>query len=193
MESPSILSSSRPVRRHVRFVLKRNFVLASSGFWSCLYLKTFFILQLIFSVFLSLFQVNGCDTDLPNKAYHQRYRICQNHAAMPQMVLDGRNVRFCQHCGRFQTLQEFDGAFKSCRKSLQRHRNSQSRRIRTKSSTKASSGSDEFSGGGSKNRRTSKRSPATGGPNSSINDTVAAELKEKGNSNVEVVTVMEMD
>jgi hypothetical protein len=101
---------------------------------------------------------------------------------MPQMVLVGRNVRFCQHCGRFQTLQEFDGAFKSCRKSLQRHRNSQSRRIRTKSSTKASSGSDEFSGGGSKNRRTSKRSPATGGPNSSINDTEDSNNNEDSQS-----------
>jgi SBP domain len=94
-----------------------------------------------------LIQVAGCSIDLPNKAYHQRYRICQNHAAMPQMVLDGQHVRFCQHCGKFQALQEFDGAFKSCRKSLQRHRNSQSRRVRTKSSTKASSGSDGISGG----------------------------------------------
>lgn len=94
-------------------------------------------------------QVPGCTIELPKKAYHQRYRICQTHAGMQQMVLDGLHVRFCQHCGRFQALQEFDGPYKSCRKSLQRHRKSQSRRVRTKSAVKASSESpsEDMSGG----------------------------------------------
>jgi hypothetical protein len=75
-------------------------------------------------------------------------------------------------------LQEFDGAFRSCRKSLQRHRNSQSRRNRKVGASKTSSGSDEFSAGGGNfnNKRTSRKSTGTGAapntdPNSSINDT----------------------
>jgi hypothetical protein len=89
---------------------------------------------------------------------------------MPQMVLDGVHVRFCQHCGRFQLLQEFDGAFKSCRKSLERHRNSQSRRIRTKTSTKASSESDDFKPCGARKQR-KKFEGRAGGPNSSLDNT----------------------
>ncbi|KAL4546327.1 hypothetical protein Ndes2526B_g01554 [Nannochloris sp. 'desiccata'] len=99
---------------------------------------------------------------------------------MPQMVLDGMHVRFCQHCGRFQPLQEFDHAFKSCRKSLQRHRKSQSRRIRTKTSTKASSGSDEFSGGSRKPGK--KFEGRTGGRNSTYSNSSMNNTDESNNN-----------
>ena len=77
-------------------------------------------------------QVPGCQVEIPDKGYYKRYRICQMHAKMQQMTLDGRPCRFCQHCGKFQALYFFDGAFKSCTKSLERHRASQSHRIRKK-------------------------------------------------------------
>ena len=37
------------------------------------------------------------------------------------MVIDGRHVRFCQQCGRFQPIADFDTGRKSCRKKLESH------------------------------------------------------------------------
>ena len=37
------------------------------------------------------------------------------------MVHNGRHVRFCQQCGRFQVLADFDEDRKSCRRKLQQH------------------------------------------------------------------------
>ena len=45
------------------------------------------------------------------------------------MTLDKEVVRFCQQCGRFQSLDEFDGSRRSCRKKLQMH-NAQRKRVR---------------------------------------------------------------
>lgn len=45
------------------------------------------------------------------------------------MTVDGQTVRFCQQCGRFQALEEFDGTKKSCRRKLALH-NVQRRRKR---------------------------------------------------------------
>lgn len=57
-----------------------------------------------------LFQVDGCSSKLSNcKAYCVRYRVCQQHLAAPSVPLQGIDHRFCQQCGRFQELSEFDG------------------------------------------------------------------------------------
>jgi len=67
-------------------------------------------------------QVPGCGKDLGcMKEYHQRYRVCETHIRLPAIVKDGRLQRFCQQCGRFHLLSEFDGAKRSCRSRLQRH------------------------------------------------------------------------
>lgn len=43
-------------------------------------------------------------------------------------MVDGCHRRFCQHCGRFHPIAEFDGMLKSCRKALELHRKNQNRR-----------------------------------------------------------------
>ncbi|GAB4814978.1 hypothetical protein N2152v2_002024 [Parachlorella kessleri] len=53
--------------------------------------------------------------------YLKKFRVCVRHASMPELVLEGRQVRFCQQCGRFQPLHDFDGERKNCRASLARH------------------------------------------------------------------------
>jgi SBP domain len=37
------------------------------------------------------------------------------------MVVEGQSIRFCQQCGRFQLLDEFDGDRRSCRRKLEKH------------------------------------------------------------------------
>ncbi|CAD7700491.1 unnamed protein product [Ostreobium quekettii] len=67
-------------------------------------------------------QVPGCGKELDNlKEYHQRYRICDIHIKLPQVVKSGRLQRFCQQCGRFHDLSAFDGNRRSCRDQLNKH------------------------------------------------------------------------
>ncbi|KAK9807981.1 hypothetical protein WJX73_010366 [Symbiochloris irregularis] len=67
-------------------------------------------------------QVATCETDLtPLKEYHQRYKICEFHLKVHSIVREGKRQRFCQQCGRFHDLTEFDGDKRSCRARLQRH------------------------------------------------------------------------
>ena len=67
-------------------------------------------------------QVDGCITDLTGlKEYHNRYKICEFHLKIPSIVREGARQRFCQQCGRFHDLGEFDGDKRSCRARLQRH------------------------------------------------------------------------
>lgn len=37
------------------------------------------------------------------------------------LVVEGQSIRFCQQCGRYQLLEEFDGDRRSCRRKLERH------------------------------------------------------------------------
>ena len=67
-------------------------------------------------------QVEGCVTDLSGlKEYHNRYKICEYHLKIPSIIREGVRQRFCQQCGRFHNLIEFDGDKRSCRARLQRH------------------------------------------------------------------------
>ncbi|CAD7701248.1 unnamed protein product [Ostreobium quekettii] len=67
-------------------------------------------------------QVDGCGADLSGlKEYHQRYKICEYHLKVSSIVKDGAQQRFCQQCGRFHGLSEFDGVKRSCRARLERH------------------------------------------------------------------------
>lgn len=68
-------------------------------------------------------QVTGCGADLgPLKDFYKRYRICGYHAQVEHLVAGDTKVRFCQLCGRFQSIAEFDGVLRSCRDQLFRHR-----------------------------------------------------------------------
>ncbi|KAG2433956.1 hypothetical protein HYH02_012501 [Chlamydomonas schloesseri] len=67
-------------------------------------------------------QVDGCGQDLsPQKPYYQRFRVCERHLRLPSLLVDGRPRRFCQQCGRFHELKEFDGDKRSCRARLAAH------------------------------------------------------------------------
>ncbi len=48
-------------------------------------------------------------------------RVCSTAVQVPSIMRDGVLQRFCQQCGRFHHLSEFDGAKRSCRTRLDRH------------------------------------------------------------------------
>ncbi|KAI8477353.1 MAG: hypothetical protein J3K34DRAFT_515702 [Monoraphidium minutum] len=67
-------------------------------------------------------QIDGCYADLSSlRDYYQRYRVCELHIRAPIVTLEGRQQRFCQQCGRFHPIGDFDGTKRSCRFRLQRH------------------------------------------------------------------------
>ena len=75
-------------------------------------------------------QVEGCNRDLGDlRGYHKRYRICLEHLKAQAVIVKGKQCRFCQQCGRFHELSEFQGARRSCRHRLEQH--NRRRRIET--------------------------------------------------------------
>ncbi|XP_071705262.1 squamosa promoter-binding-like protein 7 [Rutidosis leptorrhynchoides] len=81
-------------------------------------------------------QVPGCEVDISElKGYHKRHRVCIRCATATTVVLDGTNKRYCQQCGKFHVLSDFDEGKRSCRRKLERHNN---RRRRKPSNTKVS-------------------------------------------------------
>lgn len=53
--------------------------------------------------------MEGCSKDIrAEKEYYQRYRICEEHLKLGSLLKDGIPQRFCQQCGRFHELAEFD-------------------------------------------------------------------------------------
>ncbi|KAI3727064.1 hypothetical protein L1987_66873 [Smallanthus sonchifolius] len=66
--------------------------------------------------------VDGCASDLSDcRKYYQRHKVCEIHSKTPQVSIDGQNLRFCQQCSRFHSLEEFDEGKRSCRKRLDGH------------------------------------------------------------------------
>ncbi|XP_028771332.1 teosinte glume architecture 1-like [Neltuma alba] len=66
--------------------------------------------------------VDGCNFDLGNcREYHRRHRVCQPHSKTSCVLVKGQEQRFCQQCSRFQSLDEFDGFKRSCRRRLEGH------------------------------------------------------------------------
>eukprot|EP00803_Ostreobium_quekettii_P003346 evm.model.scf_362EXC.15 EVM.evm.TU.scf_362EXC.15 scf_362EXC:83727-89051(+) len=60
-------------------------------------------------------QVQGCNRDLSTeKKYYKRYRVCMDHLKMQAICVDGNLQRFCQQCGRFHDLDNFDGDKRYC-------------------------------------------------------------------------------
>ncbi|KAL7596315.1 hypothetical protein Lser_V15G27956 [Lactuca serriola] len=81
-------------------------------------------------------QVPSCEVDISElKGYHKRHRVCLRCATATTVVLDGLNKRYCQQCGKFHILSDFDEGKRSCRRKLERHNN---RRRRKPSETKTS-------------------------------------------------------
>ncbi|CAN8244075.1 unnamed protein product [Cochlearia groenlandica] len=69
-------------------------------------------------------QVLGCEVDISElKGYHKRHRVCLHCANASFVVLDGEDKRYCQQCGKFHVLPDFDEGKRSCRRKLERHNN----------------------------------------------------------------------
>jgi len=80
-------------------------------------------------------QVENCKNNLKDlKEYHNRYRICKMHMTKESIERNGRLERFCQQCGRFHPLEEFEGSKRSCKVRLEKH--NQRRRKRAKEQSK---------------------------------------------------------
>ncbi|OIW14489.1 hypothetical protein TanjilG_19905 [Lupinus angustifolius] len=66
--------------------------------------------------------VDGCNFDLSDcRKYHKRHRVCEKHTKTPDVLVGGKQQRFCQQCSRFHALGEFDDVKRSCRKRLDGH------------------------------------------------------------------------
>ncbi|PIA39409.1 hypothetical protein AQUCO_02600098v1 [Aquilegia coerulea] len=67
-------------------------------------------------------QVPGCEVDISElKGYHKRHRVCLSCAHASSVVLDGETKRYCQQCGKFHLLPDFDEGKRSCRRKLEKH------------------------------------------------------------------------
>lgn len=74
-------------------------------------------------------QVPGCEADISElKGYHRRHRVCLRCANSSTVVLHGQNKRYCQQCGKFHILSDFDEGKRSCRRKLERHNNRRRRK-----------------------------------------------------------------
>ncbi|CAH9071808.1 unnamed protein product [Cuscuta epithymum] len=77
----------------------------------------------------ALCQVPDCEADISElKGYHKRHRVCLDCANAISVVLDGENKRYCQQCGKFHVLLDFDEGKRSCRRKLERHNNRRRRK-----------------------------------------------------------------
>ncbi|KAJ6719756.1 SQUAMOSA PROMOTER-BINDING-LIKE PROTEIN 4 [Salix purpurea] len=91
-------------------------------------------------------QVPSCEADISElKGYHRRHRVCLGCANATAVVLDGETKRYCQQCGKFHVLSDFDEGKRSCRRKLERHNNR--RRRKPADSSKGSAGDKEVQGG----------------------------------------------
>lgn len=67
-------------------------------------------------------QVPGCEADIRElKGYHRRHRVCLRCAHAAAVTIDGVQKRYCQQCGKFHVLLDFDEDKRSCRRKLERH------------------------------------------------------------------------
>ncbi|KAK4753167.1 hypothetical protein SAY87_021965 [Trapa incisa] len=75
-------------------------------------------------------QVPDCEVDISElKGYHRRHRVCLRCANASSVMLDGETKRYCQQCGKFHILSDFDEGKRSCRRKLERHNNRRRRKL----------------------------------------------------------------
>ncbi|KAK4744375.1 hypothetical protein SAY87_010687 [Trapa incisa] len=81
-------------------------------------------------------QVPGCEADISElKGYHRRHRVCLHCANAPSVMLEDETKRYCQQCGKFHILLDFDEGKRSCRRKLERHNNRRRRKFVSPDST----------------------------------------------------------
>lgn len=54
--------------------------------------------------------------------YFFRRKLCEECLNQPSLVIDGREVRFCQQCSQLHSVSDFDGSKRSCRGKLAVHK-----------------------------------------------------------------------
>lgn len=75
-------------------------------------------------------QVRGCEADIRElKGYNRRHRVCLQCANASSVMLDGEEKRYCQQCGKFHVLHDFDEDKRSCRQKLERHNRRRRRKL----------------------------------------------------------------
>ncbi|GAB4821354.1 hypothetical protein N2152v2_008400 [Parachlorella kessleri] len=95
----------------------------------------------------ALCQVPGCSRPLQagDPRYYKKFKVCRAHSNACELEFAGKRVRFCQQCGKFQPLDDFEGDRKSCRDSLVKHnmRRRLSRKLAREASISAAAASGE--------------------------------------------------
>jgi hypothetical protein len=88
----------------------------------------------------ALCQVPGCSSLLTDlKTYYRRRKICGEHHAAPEILVDGEALRFCQQCALLQPLTDFEPGRRSCIAALKKHnaRRKRSAKVRNESTPAA--------------------------------------------------------
>lgn len=53
-------------------------------------------------------QVQGCSREVPQTPYYKKSKLCRFHAKQECVEIEGRALRFCFRCRKFQGLEDFD-------------------------------------------------------------------------------------
>ena len=66
-------------------------------------------------------QADDCSADLSKSSWHERKRICPQHAQAKEFLKKERPSRFCQQCSRVQLIEVFEKDRRSCKEQLAKH------------------------------------------------------------------------
>jgi len=81
---------------------------------------------------LNMCQVQGCNQSIASmKGYYRKRRVCPDCSRAESVLLDGHlelgPQRFCQQCGKFHPVEDFDTEYRNCRASLRKRKQLQLR------------------------------------------------------------------
>lgn len=84
-----------------------------------------------------LCSVNDCPVIMDKQPmYYRRYKVCKDHLRSWSLMVEGEPQRFCQQCGRFHNINQFDAKKKNCRKRLEKHNSRRRKYLMTKDGSK---------------------------------------------------------
>jgi len=84
-----------------------------------------------------LCQVDDCPCVMDDEpVYYRRYKVCKAHLKGGSLIVDGEEQRFCQQCGRFHPIGNFDGEKRNCRHRLEKHNRRRRKYLTTKDGSK---------------------------------------------------------
>lgn len=84
-----------------------------------------------------LCSVDGCSHRMEDQPlYYQRYKVCKDHLRKWSLLVQGVAQRFCQQCGRFHNIEEFDAKKRNCKARLEKHNSRRRKYVVTKDGSK---------------------------------------------------------